>query len=155
MSTTTKVSNRVAVLHAVTNRLDVDALAALPLDEQLRAWHMLEETNRVLALVRSQLTQRLAEQLPEKQVVVEGVGVFVRHGKRDRTQWDKDALLSAVLDSRLVDRRTGEVVDESPLEKVRHVWNLGAPRVTALRDRGIDPDQFCRSEWGGWGIEVL
>lgn len=77
---------------------------------------------------------------------VDGAEVKVGRTAR-RTGWDHDALLRAVLDSRLVDTETGEIADETPLDKVRHVWNLGAPRTTALRDRGIDPDEFATTEW--------
>jgi hypothetical protein len=129
-------------------------LMDLPLEDRLRVHAFIAESYRTLGQFLSVWTNSLAESMP-KQVEVEGVGVFVKKGKRDRTQWDKDALLSAVLDSRLVNTETGEVTEESPLDKVRAVWNLGTPRVTALRERNIDPDQFCRSEWGGWGIEVL
>ncbi len=78
-----------------------------------------------------------------------------RHSKKDRTQWDKPDLLRAVLDTKLVDTATGEILDETPLSKVTTVWNLGAPRLTALRDRGLDPDDFCTTEVRpGWSLEV-
>jgi hypothetical protein len=144
----------VAALLMALDELDLDALMDLPLEDRLRVHAFIAESYRTLGQFLSVWTNSLAESMP-KQVEVEGVGVFVKKGKRDRTQWDKDALLSAVLDSRLVNTETGEVTEESPLDKVRAVWNLGTPRVTALRERNIDPDQFCRSEWGGWGIEVL
>lgn len=142
------------VLEAV-NGLNVDDLIALPTDEALTAWAALEEANRILAGVRSQVMPRVAENMGEHQRVVDGVGTFVRHVKKDRTAWEKDDLLRAVLDSRLVDEKTGEVADETPLAKVLHVFNMPAPRTTALRARGIDADQFCHTERGGFTIEVL
>ena len=45
--------------------------------------------------------------------------------------------------------------DASPLDKVLRVWNLGAPRVTALRDMGLDADEFCRSEDAGHTIRLI
>lgn len=69
-------------------------------------------------------------------------------------RWDKDGLRRAVLDSRLFDRTTGEFVDETPVEKVLHIWNLGVPRKTALTERGLNPDEFCESEFRGWKIDV-
>lgn len=137
------------------NALDVVALAAADETEALTAWAILEDANRVLAQVRSMLVGPIAEKMGDRQVVIDHVGVFVRHVKKDRTQWAKDDLLRAVLDSRLVDKKTGEVVDESPLDKVVAVWNLGAPRTTALKARGIDADEFCHVEKGGYTIEVM
>ncbi len=140
-------------LLAATEALDPDQLAAALFPEALHSWLALEQAHRCLAVVRDELEKRLADQLTEPATII-GVGVVERQGRRDRKTWNSDALLSAVLDSRLIDPRTGEIADESPLDKVRHCWNLGAPRLTALRDRGIDPDQFCSSEWRGYSIRV-
>jgi hypothetical protein len=116
---------------------------------------VLERSFQQLKDLRENLDTALGEAMTAHQMVVDGVGVIRRHRKRSRTEWAKDDLLRAVLDSRLVDPHTGEIADETPLDKVRHVWNLGAPRVTALRDRGLDPDEFCRTELrDGWTIEV-
>lgn len=122
------------------------------LELALTAWDVIEEANRQLQVVRGILTKRLAEAMPEKRITVMGTGTFVKHGKRDRTQWDTEELRRAVLDSRLVDPTTGEVTEESPLDRVLHVWNLGAPRVGALRARGLDPEEWCTSRFGGWSI---
>lgn len=62
-----------------------------------------------------------------------------------RTAWT-DELLPTVLDTRRADEN-GEVIEETPLEKVLHVWHLGAPRLTALRERGLEPDDFCHVTW--------
>ncbi len=66
-----------------------------------------------------------------------------------RTKWQNDDLLRAVLDSRLIDFETGEITEETPLEKIRHVFALsgGSARITALKDRGIDADEYCSTEW--------
>jgi hypothetical protein len=108
-----------------------------------------------LALVRERLDTLLGEALGTYETVVPGFGMVKRHKKKDRTSWDKPDLLRAVLDTKLVDTETGEIVDETPLSKVTTVWNLGAPRLTALRDRGLEPDDFCSVEVrAGWQIEV-
>jgi hypothetical protein len=59
------------------------------------------------------------------------------------------------LDTRLVDESTGEVLDESPLDKVLKVWNLGTPRKGILKERGIQADEFCVTEnLNGWSIRI-
>ena len=83
----------------------------------------------------------------DKTVTVRGVEWERSRGGPKRTGWRTDDLLHAVLDTRLVDGETGEVKDETPLEKVLHVWNLPAPRSTALSDRGLNGDEFCHVEW--------
>lgn len=124
------------------------------LEPDLIAWAMLEEANRALSAARTALADKLARALPDKRLVVEGVGTFERHGGKKRTSWDKEALLSAVLDSRMADSETGEFFDESPLDKVLAVWNLGVPRTTVLKVRGIDGDQFCETEPAPWSIQL-
>lgn len=124
------------------------------LDVGLVCYSMLEETNRVLARVRSELACRMAEEMGEKRHTVEGVGTFERHRKTDRKRWDSDALLRSVLDTRMVNTDTGEVKDETPLDKVLAVWNLGVPRTTVLKVRGIDGDEFCTTEPAPWSIQL-
>lgn len=116
------------------------------------------------------LTELLDSALGRNSIEVEGVGrVEVKHGT-DRKEWDRRALLRAVLDSRCPpDRETGEadpsddgraevggeLVTCSPdLSRVLHVWNLGAPRVTALRERGIDPDEFAATSPGRTSVVI-
>lgn len=54
--------------------------------------------------------------------------------------FDNERLVRDVLDSRIIDSRTGEVMDETPYEKITMVWNLagGTARKTALSARGLD-----------------
>lgn len=136
-------------------RVDPDAIAAMSTEDALRELALLTDANRLLGQIRSLTEQAVAEQMGPGIYTVEGVGSFERHGRKNRKTWDREALLRDVLDTRLVDEATGEVTDPTPLDKVLHVWNLGAPRVTALRARGLDPDEYCASEWGGWSIEVI
>lgn len=132
-----------------------DDIVDLPVDQAAAVYVQLVDVQRELAAVMSLLTHAFAESLGERETTIDGLGTFRRRGRKDRTRWQKDDLLRAVLDSRVVNIDTGEVADETPLDKVLAVWNLATPRTTALKDRGIDPDEFCTSEWGGWTIEVI
>jgi hypothetical protein len=146
----------VRLLAELVSELDVTIITRpLPnLDTGLTCWASLEETNGQLATIRKFLTKKLAEAMPGKLVTVMGVGTFARQRIANRKRWDKD-LYRAVLDTRLVNPETGEILDETPLEKVLGVWNLGAPRITALRERGIDPDEWCEVEYGHLTIQKL
>lgn len=89
----------------------------------------------------------------EYRVVVPGHGQVERHRKTTRRNWRSDDLLRMVLDTRRVDRDTGEI--ESDVEKIKHVYPLAGynARLTALRERGIDVDDFCEVETrGGWKL---
>jgi len=144
-----------AEILAAVESLDVDALAGLPLGDALRAWQELENVNRCLGVVRSELEKAVAAAMPESQIAVTGSGVFQRHGRKDRKTWDHEMLYRDVRDALLVDKQTGEVTVQTESERIRYVWHLGAPRVTALRELGLDPDDYCRSEWRGYAIEVI
>lgn len=125
------------------------------LDQGLVCYALIETAARDLSRIRDELARKLAGSFPEgeKRIVVEGAGVFEKHRKADRKGWDKEDLLRAVLDTRIVDPDTGEVLDPNDLDKVLRVWNLGAPRITALRERGIDPEEFCTVEYGALTLQ--
>lgn len=148
------LSTDAKLLHDLVNDLDADHLE----DDQatnLICLAMIREARSNLSHVEKALEDQIAKGFDGKRVTVDGVGTFEKHGKRDRKSWDRDALLRSVLDTRRVDTDTGEITDETPLDKVLHVWNLGTPRLTALKDRGLDPDEFCESEFAGFTIQLI
>lgn len=110
-------------------------------------------TVREIADTYRAAAERLDERIcalsePGDTFTVGAVAVTPRRSAR-RTGWDNDALVRAVLDSRLVDRETGEIVDESPADRLRACFNLSGSnvRLTALKARRIDPDELCSTEW--------
>lgn len=109
-----------------------------------------------LAEVADGLRHEIGALMEGPTVVLDGIGVVTRRRDTDRKTWDRDGLLRTVLDSRLVDAATGEIADESQLDKVLKVWHLGAPRTGVLRERGIDADEYCQVERReGYTIRVL
>ena len=154
----TELARDVLMLDALTDDIakNVDAEdVGTDLGEALTVWNLLADCARRLAAARDDLGRLLADDMPEKRMTVMGVGTFEKHRKADRKALDKDDLLRVVLDSRVVDPETGEVRDETPLDKVLDVWNLPAPRTTALKARGIDPDEFCTVEYGHLTLQVI
>lgn len=124
----------------------------------------LREAVTALKMWEGVLSDWIADYLGRNTMDLEGVGhVEVKRGA-DRKEWDRQGLIRAVLDSRRApDPVTGEMVgsdsgravigDEflscsQDLARILDCWNLGAPRVTALRERSIDPDEFCTSTPG-------
>lgn len=123
--------------------------------------NMVDERQRLVAKIRDLharvdvLTAEIAEAMPDKVVTIDELGLTIeRHRATRYTQWDTEQLLPHVLDTRRIDESTGEIKDETPLDKVLHVWNLGAPRVTALRERGLDPDEYAQHRPAGWSLRV-
>ena len=124
------------------------AIDDAPLPELLALVESLPEIRPSLTIVAERCEHRAGELMNAKEVEVDGV-VWVRSQPPDRKKFDHEALLSAVLDSRLVVAETGEVVEETPLERVKHVYPLPGynARRSALKERGINVDQFCTVDW--------
>lgn len=134
------------VLNSLEIPSDFDGLAHLYLD--------LDEAGRIVSTLKREAATRLGDLMPSKTASVSGA-TFERSRSAKRTAWQKEDLLRAVLDSRYVSQQTGEVRDESQLDKVLDVFPLGTPRVTALRARGFDPDEWCDEAWNeGWTIQI-
>ena len=88
-----------------------------------------------------------------EETAVEGIGLVHLERPVRRSGWKTDDLRRVVLDSRRVDEN-GDAVEETPVDKLLHVWSLGAPRLTALRERQIDPDDYSSSKVGSPKIKI-
>ena len=104
-----------------------------------------------LAFVASELERDLLKSKPPKHILVEGLGeAEVKHSKR-YTEWKNEELTAVVvaraLDERILDETTGEF--EAGFSAVARVLSECARpswRVTPLRARGIQIDEFCHVE---------
>jgi hypothetical protein len=127
---------------------------SLDFDQAVHLLVAIRNARQQLADAYAVVEKHACREAGEKRAEVAGVGVVEVKGNVRRVKWDTESLRRAVLDSRLVNQETGELVDETPLDKVLQVWNLGTPRVTALRARGLDPDEFCAATFEGWQIRL-
>ena len=114
-----------------------------------------DDVVRDCSTTRDEIHTRAGGAMTDRRIVVDGKS-WQRNRVRSRRGWNNDGLLRAVLDSRLVNKLTGEVSFESAYDRVRAVYPLsgGSARVTQLQARGIDPDDFCQMEERGWRIGV-
>jgi hypothetical protein len=106
-----------------------------------------------LKLREGELVDRLAAEMTEDRLELEGVGVFERRRKADRKSWNHDELRSelmrAVRDGRAkrIDSETGEIIDEDPTEQAfRVIFDCARPewRVRPLKALQIDPDEYAQ-----------
>ena len=141
------------------------------IDRAVRNLAELRQARQTLADWELVLVEFIADALGRNTLTVDGVGtVEVKRGAQ-RKEWDRRGLVRAVLDSRRPpDPTTGEMVGSDSgravidgeflscsqdLARVLDVWNLGAPRTTALRDRGIDPDEFATTSPGKTSVVIM
>lgn len=93
------------------------------------------------------LELRLAQLVPPK-YALPIAGHTVRHkpGSPKRSEWQNEDLLRAVLDSRRFDPATGAMVEETPADKLMHVFGLSgsSAKITALKERGLNANEFCK-----------
>lgn len=99
---------------------------------------------------------------------VDGLFRVERRRTPDRKEWDYAAWTSDARKN-LLRRRglaravgvvtdTGEVVETSLAELLRAAEDIhgkGAPRVTALRDLGLDPDEYCERKPGHPKVTII
>lgn len=127
-------------------------------DTDRHAWTVelfeLRDLIRALRGLADDLESCIARSLDDGETVVVDGRRYTRTREIRRRSWDIDGLVRDVLDSRLVDRTTGEVYDETPVDKLRHVWRLdgSSVRIQALRERGLADDEYCTIERGRWRL---
>lgn len=96
--------------------------------------------------------QHTIRAMPDRQAVVDGF-VLERKSGTVRKAWDHPLLASAIGQRATVDHETGEVLMK-PEDAQRVVDELVATaglaywKVGALRERGIDPSQYCEETKG-------
>lgn len=113
-------------------------------------WSLLVVYAKRLRGIADEFEAKLATSIPKGERILLG-GVPYKYGRDSTyTQWQNDDLRRAVLDSVLVDRETGEIKEETPADKLAHVWSLAGSgaRRTALIERGIQPDEYAAFTWG-------
>jgi len=128
----------------------------------IRGLEPLQQILSDLRILENDVKNYIAETMPERRVSVEGVGTVERKAKITRRNWDSDELLRKIVMGALLDPDTGEI-PSSPLEAVDRVMGevkacvpfTGSTgwRVGALKDRGIDPDEWCEENRDGYSIQ--
>jgi hypothetical protein len=118
----------------------------------------LREIRKGLADWEAELSEWLAEALGYNTLTLDsGHTVQVRRST-DRKAWDHDALIRLVIARGRDERRVtedgeyeseGEAVGRALMECARPSW-----RVTALRERGIDPDEYAETSPGKIGVVI-
>jgi hypothetical protein len=117
------------------------------LDEAICAWRILNDAYKAIAFAKDALADKIGQAMGDKRYVTKGCTIERNRVSPRRTNWDHDALLRLVVDSRIVNEETGEI--ESTLDVLRKVYPLKGynARTTALRELNINPDEFCETEY--------
>lgn len=138
-----------------------DPFDGMTIDEAARRLAALKAQRKELDVLMGDLESWLAERLPRGGMAVEGVGWLEAKPATKRTQWDHDEVVRHVTararDERQVDPETGEYepVEEAIVRVLRECAGIGYWKVTGLRARGLDPDEFCTVERGPRRVTIV
>lgn len=153
-------------LHHVLDELDTEAANAIDTAdvEELAHLHVaLVKARQRLATICTIVEQVLVDVMPDKRLELPGLPVLERRRGTDRKAWQSVDLLDELFRRAVVDTETGEVLDDEALIRQRlhevlvdcvpFTGSLGW-RVTALRDLGLDPDEWCETKPGRTSIQI-
>jgi hypothetical protein len=146
-------------LYALDDTLAPEPLAKLPLEELVQGLLTAREMASYCRGIAGQVERAVAAAMPDKKMVVPGVGVLERRVEISRKEFDVPRIagrvVRAALDRRL-DPETGELrcdeataVLEAFMLACRPEWRVGG-----LKDLGIDIDQYCTKEFGLPRVQV-
>lgn len=111
------------------------------------------ELRRTIAVMEDDLSDLIAQQVHVHREV-DGIGIVEVKKGANRKAWDHDRLTELVtaraLDERKLDENTGEYERESEAvaRALRDCAGFSYWKVTGLRKRGIDPDEYCETSPG-------
>lgn len=114
----------------------------------------LMEFKKNLAAVIQSIETDIYKLMPDKKTPIEGLGI-VEKRRSNTKKWDSERLLHRILDMHISDN--GELDAASLVETIEKVMPLTPSmgwRVTALKELGIDIDNYCDITWGRQTISI-
>lgn len=111
-----------------------------------------------LTLARERLDQHIAEVMPEWSVTLPGYGVVKKARKTGKHQLDRatEHLLADIQETRVYDPKTGELIEETPMQKVTACFGLSVHNVREkeLERRGLTIKDYAEVINKGWKVDV-
>lgn len=115
-----------------------------------------------LRIVLRTIEDDVVRLLPSKRVEVDGLGVLEKKRSSTRKAWQSEELLDRVLRIGIDPEGTGELPAPGELvSRLRAALVAAVPftsslgwRVSALRELGLDPDEWCESTPGRMGLQI-
>lgn len=122
---------------------------------------MLRDVKADAARAYSAVEQTVIAAAGKKSYEVPGLGMVEIKKSTKRSAWRHDELVPVIvshaLDERQFDPDTGEALEreaETVARVLRECVSFGAGKVTGLRARGIQPDEFCVEQEDGYSVRL-
>lgn len=146
-------------LGVAVTELHHEALLADQPSDLARALAVLRDLKQDAATIYSEVEQRYLDSLADygDRVEVPGLGVVETHRRTKRTKWDLDAVVVDVLDATANEVGVETTADLDPwlaVTALRECISFGAGKVTGLRARGLQPDEYCQETPDGWSVQL-
>ncbi len=113
-----------------------------------------------LTILQKKVEQELVQTAGKKRFVVEGLGEVEVRKSTKRNEWDHEGLTRVLVamaaDERIVDEQTGEYEREADAvaRVISECAGISYWRVTPLRARHIQVDEFCHEEPADWQVQL-
>lgn len=139
---------------ALVENVAAKAAEAGDLESLCVALSELRALKKTVGLLDDELSTLIAPLIHGPYKEVDGIGVVEVKKRSDRKAWDHDRLTDLVvaraIDERVLDEETGEYEREATAvaKALRDCAGISYWKVTGLRKRGIDPDEFCETTPG-------
>lgn len=154
-----------ALLREAIGRLDAEVEAHQDEPDGLaRALHLVQRMRGDLDLLVSGITEYLFRAMPDKTMVVDGVGTVEKRYGTANTNWDQDRCWQLVADSvrqAWAQDHDGELPPpevctaiDNTVSEARELHAAGGWKKTALKARGVDPEEVSEQTWGKRSITI-
>lgn len=135
----------------------INAEGGIGIESMIVALLALREAKRGIDLLYRRIENDVIRGTDKKSFTIEGAGEVQIKTSTKRNDWNHDALWRTVVARALDEREMDDdgVIAEPSYETVARVLaECARPswRVTPLRDRGIDPDEFSHVEYGAKSV---
>lgn len=153
-------NEHLAVLDRVLDLLDVTVTQLVDRDSLAAVLYALRDVKRRAAEVYSACERALLSEAGDKSFVVPNLGKFEVKRSTKRSGWRHDelvpVLVSKAMEERHFDGTSGEVESEghAVARVLRDCISFGAGKVTGLRDRGIQADEYCQVDEASYSVQL-
>lgn len=121
--------------------------------EVARCLALLRDLKDDIAMVYPDVERHLLACMSDRQVTVEGLGVVETHKRTKRTKWDHVALVRDVV-SHLMAVHGKDMAPQETASCLRDYIGFGPGKVVALREAGLQPDEYCEEQENGWSVTL-
>lgn len=128
-------------------------------DEMVRMLVEIRDFRSDLAAFAKDVERELLARAGERRWVVEELGEVAVRKNTKRSRWDNEGLTAKVvalaLDERVLDESTGEYESaHAAVARVLSECSRPSWRLTPLRARNVQIDEYCEQEDAGWSVEL-